>query len=77
MGDCANFMDQASIDAIMRQHNKDFGEQLYREGHNCCMECRDSPFPIRLPESHMMQILQTATGGQVHRICYEVKANGR
>lgn len=71
MGDCVNFMNQEAIDEIIRKHNADFGEQLYQEGRNCCVECRDSPFPVKLPESPEMQFLQMATNGQVHRICFK------
>lgn len=37
---CENFLNQPAIDAILREHNKGMGEDLYTEGHNACVECR-------------------------------------
>ena len=37
---CRNFMNQIAIDAILSKRNKAMGEDLYRLGHNVCIECR-------------------------------------
>lgn len=37
---CENFLNQTAIDAVLRKHNEELGEQLYTEGHNACFECR-------------------------------------
>ena len=37
---CENFINQPAIDAVLRKHNKELGEQLYTEGRNTCFECR-------------------------------------
>ncbi len=37
---CVNFLNQPAIDAVIREHNKDMGEDFYTEGRNVCFECR-------------------------------------
>jgi len=39
-GPCANFMNQAAIDDILRKMNEEFGKELYTLGRNVCIECR-------------------------------------
>lgn len=88
MRDCVNFMNQKAIDAVLqaanerlmeqdRHHGVENPESLYRLGTNCCVECRDSSFPISLPESPMVQVLQMVTSGQFHRLCYKPQLEAR
>jgi len=70
VSDCANYMNQAAIDEVVRKHNKDLGEELYKEGQNCCHECADAP-EASLLDDPVMTYFRMMGAENVHRICYK------
>jgi len=70
VSDCANYMNQAAIDEVVRKHNKDLGEELYKEGQNCCHECAGAP-GASLLDDPVMTYFRMMGAENVHRICYK------